>query len=61
MTRKEFNALAEILRDHKDRLDSGDTLAFSRLMADVRVYCKARNPNFDSDHFNNAVYGDSDA
>lgn len=64
MTRKDFAALAAILRDHREELQeveqtSGKTnaVAFSRLVSDVRSFCKEHNPNFDGARFTDAVFG----
>lgn len=71
MTRKDFVALAAILKEHREELEKVDAvnmaqhgdnvttnaLTFSHFMSDVRKFCRERNPNFDVARFDDAVYG----
>lgn len=56
MTRKDFEALARILHQHRKDLQVGNNLAFDMLVSNVRIYCRSRSPSFDGDRFTRAVY-----
>lgn len=66
MTRKDFQALAAILANHRNEMVAAESngesqaIVFSRLMSDVRAFCRERNPNFDSARFDDAVFNPKD-
>lgn len=66
MTRKDFQALAVILANHRNEMVKAETngqnqaIVFSCLMSDVRAFCRERNPNFDSVRFDDAVFNPKD-
>lgn len=61
MTRKDFVALAAILREHRKMVEENDWYrppSFSHLVEDISRFCKAQNPNFDAARFTSAIYED---
>ena len=60
MTRKHFNKLAEILRQHcmADRGKPTQCRHTHALVLDIAKMCRAENPRFDKDKFIEAVTKD---
>jgi hypothetical protein len=52
MTKKHFNALAEILREAHNEAKTTETLAtVERIAADIARFCRTQNSNFDTARF----------
>jgi hypothetical protein len=53
MTRKDFQAMADILSDHKDIASPEQ---YQKLVNDFAIFCKTQNANFNKEKFLDAVY-----
>jgi hypothetical protein len=53
LTRKDFQAIADILSDHKDIASSEQ---YQKLVNDFAIFCKMQNSNFNKEKFVDAVY-----
>jgi hypothetical protein len=52
MTRKDFQAMADILSDHKDIASAEQ---YQKLVNDFAIFCKTQNANFNKEKFLDAV------
>jgi len=53
LTRKDFQAIADILSDNKDIASPEQ---YKKLVNDFAVFCKMQNSNFNKEKFVDAVY-----
>ncbi len=53
MTRKDFQAIADILASHRENVDAID---FEKLAKEFAIFCKTRNAKFNKEKFIDAVY-----
>jgi hypothetical protein len=53
MTRKDFQAIADILASHRESVSENE---FSKLANDFAIFCKTQNANFKKEKFIAAVY-----
>jgi hypothetical protein len=52
MTRKDFQAIADILASHRENVDA---IEFAKLVKEFAIFCKTQNANFNKGKFFDAV------
>jgi hypothetical protein len=53
MTRKDFQAIADILASHRESVSENE---FAKLANEFAIFCKTQNANFNKEKFIDAVY-----
>jgi hypothetical protein len=53
MTRKDFQAIADILASHRENVSENE---FEKLAKEFAIFCKTQNANFNKEKFLDAVY-----
>jgi len=53
MTRKDFQAIADILASHREHVSENE---FAKLAKEFAIFCKTQNANFKKEKFLDAVY-----
>jgi len=53
MTRKDFQAIADILASHRESVSEND---FAKLASEFAIFCKTQNASFKKEKFLDAVY-----
>jgi hypothetical protein len=53
MTRKDFQAIADILASHRENVDA---IEFAKLVKEFAIFCKTQNRSFNKEKFLDAVY-----
>jgi hypothetical protein len=53
MTRKDFQAIADILASHREHVNENE---FAKLAKEFAIFCKTQNRSFNKEKFLDAVY-----